>query len=112
MEYLDYESEVMTGGFEESELFSCFHKRKGFEYERELRLGIQDFKPAKSQIIYVRPSHRSRIYVSVDLGSLIERIYLVPSCPTWQFGLLKSVTRSYGLNSEVIRSGLNEKPAY
>lgn len=112
VEYLDYESEVMTGGLEEGERYPFFHKRKSFEHERELRLMIQDFKSAKSLIIYASPPHRDGIYVSVDLGSLIERIYLAPSCPKWQLGLLKSVTRKYGLNKEVIQSGLNEKPVY
>jgi hypothetical protein len=112
VEYLDYETEVMTGGLEEGERYPFFHKRKSFEHERELRLMIQDFKSAKSPIMYASPPHRDGIYVSVDLGSLIERIYLAPSCPKWQLGLLKSVTRKYGLNKEVIQSGLNEKPVY
>jgi len=112
VEYLDYESEVMTGGLEEGERYPFFHKRKSFEHERELRLMIQDFKSAKSPIIYASPPHRDGIHVSVDFGSLIERIYLAPSCPKWQLGLLKSVTRKYELNKEVIQSGLNEKPVY
>lgn len=112
VEYLDYESEVMTGGLEEGERYPFFHKRKSFEHERELRLMIQDFKSAKSPIVHASPPHRNGIYVSVDLGSLIERIYLASSCPKWQRGLLESVTRRYGLNKEVIQSGLDEKPVY
>lgn len=112
VKYIDYAKEVMTGGLEEGERYPFFHKRKSFEHERELRLVIQDFRSAKSPVIYATPPHRSGIYVSVDVGSLIERIYLAPSCPKWQLGLLESVTRKYGLNKEIIQSHLNERPVY
>ncbi len=113
IKYIDYEKEVMSGGLDEGEKYPFFHKQKSFEHEQELRLVIQEFKLAKGRsVMESKPPRREGIYISVDLNLLVERIYMAPTSPRWLFELVKSVTRKYGMNKEVLPSALDAKPMY
>ena len=78
----------------------ALHKRKSYEHEKELRALIMD-NPEKGGIS-----------VPVDLGTLIEKIYVAPSSPKWIHGLLNKVVKRYRLNIEVEQSKLFEDPIY
>lgn len=75
-------------------------KRKSYEHEKELRALIIDLHDKEG------------ISVPVDLGTLIEKIYVAPSSPKWIHGLLNKVVKRYKLNIEVEQSKLFEDPIY
>lgn len=78
----------------------ALHKRKSYEHEKELRALIMDYPP------------EGGIIVPVDLGTLIEKIYVAPNSPKWIHGLLNKVVKRYKLNIEVEQSKLFEDPIY
>jgi len=71
-----------------------------FEYERELRA------------IVLSPENLPGISVPIDLNSLILRVFVSPNSPVWIHDLVKKMLIKYGLNKEVIHSGLEKNPMY
>ncbi len=74
----------------------CF-KRKSFEHERELRImtGSKEDDAAEAGK-----------YVPVNLEISIERVYVSPVAPNWVAGVVSCEMQQYGLNQEVVYSGL------
>lgn len=74
------------------------HKRKSFVHENEVRA-----------VVYIRKNeieNADGIYVPVSLNRLIEKIYVSPRSSEWFLDLVKSITKKYKLNKEVIPSDL------
>jgi len=109
VKYIDFDKDWMPEG---NTFYPFVHKRKSFEHEQELRAVIQEMSPKGGRIDLSKPLFDDGIYVAVDLNLLIERIYLAPTCPAWLFELTKSVTKKYGLDKEVVQSGLDDVPVY
>ena len=104
VKYLDYEKELMG---REGSLSAFVHKRKSFEHEKELRAVIQSFlRRRNGEINWSKPPFKDGLHACVNLDSLIEKLYLAPTCPDWQLELVESVVKSHGLNKEVIQSQL------
>lgn len=80
----------------------ALHKRSSFAHERELR----------AIIVHPERQDLSGICVNVDPDLLIERIYVAPTAPEWISDLVRSVTRKYGLDVEVVHSTLACRPLY
>jgi hypothetical protein len=110
VKYLDYESEWIP---ENNSLQPFLHKRKSFEYEKELRAIFHNF-PSEgeevnwSQILF----ERKGIYVSVDLSALIEKIYVSPESSDWFIELVQSIITTYKMKFEVKRSRVDGDPVY
>jgi len=105
--YIDYEKNTMSTNL----LAPYLHKRKSFEHESELRAIIQVF-PRR---VFSKRSKRpfdTGIRIPVNLDVLIDKIYVAPQTPDWQFNLVKSLVEKYGLRKEVVRSILDDKPIY
>ncbi len=112
IKYIDYRREAIP----RQNLLSPFmHKRKSFEYERELRALIwtpQNGKntdgsdPLNNFISYMG------LPVPVDLAILINRVLVAPTAPAWMLDLIKSVTTRYGLKVPIQQSDLASKPIY
>ncbi len=98
VKYIDYEKDVFPT---KNPLFPFICKRKSFEHEQEFRAVTLHFPPSG----YDR-------YITIDLDVLIEKIYVAPSSPDWFLELVKSVTKKYDLDKEVIPSALDAKPLY
>lgn len=105
--YIDYEKEKMPIDF----LSPFFHKRKSFRHERELRACIQRL-PKKGFSERSKRPFENGVYVPVDIGRLINGIYLAPQTPKWLVELVQSVTKKYGLDKEIFPSGLDTTPIY
>ena len=75
------------------------YKRRSFEHEHEIRAMVLVHNGEKNE-------KTSGIYVSVSLNTLIEKIYVSPKAPKWFLDLVKSVSKKYGLDKEVIQSNL------
>jgi hypothetical protein len=108
--YIDYDTQPMPpmGNV----LNYCFHKRKSFEHERELRAHIwtleHDSKTMKP-IWTVQPGQPG-IVVPVNLSQLIETIYVAPFCEPWIEELVGNVTRRFGLSLSIKRSKIVDQP--
>jgi len=110
VKYIDYEKDWMPEG---NTFYPFVHKRKSFEHEQELRAIIQEFSYKKNgEINWSKPPFDDGIYVQVDLDVLVDKIYVAPTSPQWLLGLIKSVTKVYKLDKEVLQSTLDDVPVY
>jgi len=103
VKYIDYERDFMGEG---NVLSPLMYKRESFEHERELRAVVQ--VPSENG----KALFSDGLFISVDLDTLIDKIYLAPTSPKWLFELVESMTRKYGLDKEVIQSSLDDVPVY
>ena len=106
---------------DEWNLFEFFmKKRKSFEYERELRgitalpevgfetvLSETDKKrkmesPSKKRIIDPLELTEYGKYVSVDLDSLIEKIYVAPKSPLYLSNSVIAIAEKYGYKRDLV----------
>jgi len=99
VKYLDYQKENLPTG---NDLRLFMHKRKSFEHENEIRALIHD----------ENDSEKNGIFVPVDVPALIEKIYVAPTAEYWILDLVKSITKKYELNNEVIKSSLFDDPVF
>jgi len=110
VEYIDFEKDWMPEG---NTLYPFVHKRKNFEHEKELRAVIQELRYKKNgEIDWSKPLFDDGIYVQIDLGVLIDNIYLAPTSPKWLLELVKSITKKYKLDKDVLQSSLDDVPVY
>lgn len=102
VQYIDYVEDdppVPTG------MAPFRYKRKSFEHERELRAIVYlDFtmdngKPTPT------PADRG-IRLKVDLGRLIDTVFVAPTAPDWFLELTTRVAKHFGLHADVVRSSL------
>ncbi len=125
VDYLDYSKELNSG---EWNLFEAFvTKRKSFEYENEIRAitclphgdidnnGIlnkqskQNKKiPTTDQLPTMDPMDLTDKgkYVSADLQTLIENVYVAPFSEAWFKDVVESLLSRYKLKANVIKSDL------
>lgn len=90
--YIDYEKDTMSTNL----LAPYLYKRKSFEHEAELRAIIQPLPRPRFIVRSKRPFDRG-IRIKVNLDVLIDKIYVAPQTPDWQFNLVKSLVEKYGL---------------
>lgn len=109
VKYIDYGSE----GIPRDNLFrAILHKRKSFEYERELRAMVWDDSILGHIMGPDREAHKDGKYVGFDLEVLINKIYLGPGTPDWFDELVRSLIKKYCLRIEVKRSKLDAKALF
>ena len=89
--------------------YPVIYKRKIFKHEQELRAVIRKL-PKRGFSERSKLTIAEGIYVPVDLNVLIDKIYLAPVSPVWQFELLKSILEKYQLNKKVVQSRMDDKP--
>jgi len=106
VKYVDYEKDINIGV---DSIDRFFHKRKIFEHEREVRAVITILN---KHPIVPKPIIDNGIYISVNLDTLIEKIYVAPTCPKWLTGLVKSISKKYNLEKPVLQSELDKQPIY
>jgi hypothetical protein len=109
--YADYETDWIPEGIT---FHSFLHKRRSYEHEREIRAVRQKMPTNESNMIdlSLESYPDGGEAVPVDLPELIERVYVSPGAPTWLHELSRSVTRRFGLDVEVLQSGLDADPVY
>lgn len=97
--YIDYKKDSIPWG-NGLKIFKPFmYKRRSFIHEQEIRAMVYIRKGEKNE-------KKDGIYVPVSLNKLIEKIYVSPKSPEWFFDLVKSITKKYRLNKEIIKSDL------
>jgi hypothetical protein len=97
--YIDYH----TGTWPANNLYyALMHKRKSFEHEREVRAVIADAS---------RPGLLGHL-VTVNLGELLQAVYVAPTSAPWFSDLVLAVTQKYGGTWPIHRSDLDAEPIF
>lgn len=81
------------------------HKRMSFSYEREARAIICDWDGMEQDLPDIR-------YVDVDLGQLVDRIFISPESPDWFLDVVKGLAETYNLTTPIERSELSASPLF
>ena len=108
--YIDYATE----GFQpEKEFASYLHKRKSFEYEREVR-AVCRIK-TNLEWHHLAPKEMARLHqtgmpIACDLDTLIEAIYISPIAPPYFNEVVRAVCERFGLNKPVMPSSILSLP--
>jgi hypothetical protein len=113
VKYIDYETEWLPEG---NSFYPFLHKRKSFEHEHELRAIIIRI-PTKqgkggSEMDLQKDMFEAGAYVAVNLGTLVERVFVSPASSSWFSDLVRSVVKKYSLPKEVIQSSLDSSPVF
>lgn len=106
VQYVDYDSVVIPMG---NVFFPFVHKRLSFAHESELRAIIWSIEDVNRPQI---SEGTTIIGIDVDPNALIEAVHVSPTAPRWFGDLVEQLMVRYGLNAEVIRSTLYERPTY
>lgn len=110
VKYIDYlrdqiETNIMLSPF--------MYKRKSYEHEREVRALITDLQVDNmwKNDLFKETIQEGR-KIQVDMGVLIETIYVAPYSPVWFEELVRSVVKKYGFNFKIKHSRLDESPLF
>lgn len=112
VDYLDYETQPMPEG----NLFDPFlHKRTSFSHERELRVITERYDPPGTTVSWDLadgPPRYTGTYVPVDLGTLIDSVFLAPTSQAWVVEAVGATAERFGLAADVRTSALDTGPSY
>lgn len=111
VKYVDYRTTFIPEG----NVFDAFlHKRESFSHEREVRLvmgtGLSGPHPTEEGNNVDLGPEGPVLPVAVELGRLIEAVYVAPDAPGWITQVVDSVTRQYGFDFSVRQSDLARDP--
>ncbi len=98
VKYIDYQKDLFPT---KNPLYPLICKRKSFEFEQELRA-----------VTLQSPRSDHSRYITVDLDTLIQKIYVAPTSPKWFYKLVKSIMEKYELDKDVLQSNLDENPIF
>lgn len=113
--YISYERDKIPAA---NTFWPLIHKRRSFEYERELRAVWSDMAsvasagPAVASGHEYRPAPQQVVWKRLDLAALIENIFVSPDSGPWFLELVKRVLQTYSLNLPVRRSDLAAEPLF
>ncbi|HKU68850.1 MAG TPA: DUF2971 domain-containing protein [Candidatus Baltobacteraceae bacterium] len=101
VQYLNYQKE---GIGMENALHLLRSKRKSYEHEREIRMAL--IQPAAAGIDEV-----VGVQMPINIGEVIDAIYINPRAPSWVYESIVDVSGHYGVQpSKVRQSALDEQP--
>jgi hypothetical protein len=127
IKYIDYDSQRIA---DDDKFGKFFFKRKSFEHESEIRaiiykVNLSDSTQLREEVdefdmpytieetVSYLDQPEKGFYVTVNLDSFIEKIYIAPTSPEWFKELVISVVKIYGLSEKlVMQSRLDENPIY
>jgi len=107
---VDYYDPMLEMWPEGNILRQYLYKRKSFEHEREVRAIFQD----QPELGFERaePAAEYGLNITVDIDTLIERVYLAPTSPAWIARVTQAVLDKFGLNRTTVQSSLSADPAF
>ncbi len=112
--YISYDWDKIPAG---NTFWPLTYKRGSFEHERELRAvwsnmaAVSSAGPAVAGGLEYRPAPQECVWKHVDLGALIENVFVSPAAKPWFLELLKKVLGRYGLSVPVHQSDLAAAPS-
>lgn len=101
--YIDFEQDMIEGL---NVLAALIHKRSYFDYERELR-AVYLPRPGGLTSAALEQRARDGQYLPVDLGILIEKIYVAPTSSDWFYDLLRGISND---RYPIVFSRLDDMP--
>jgi hypothetical protein len=103
--YIDYRRE----SFDTKETWNYIvHKRKSFEHEREIRAVIYyDSETCRFELVGDRG-----LIVPINMAALIKEIIVSPTSKSPLLDVVVGLAEKYGLNAPVLRSRVNDEPAW
>ncbi|HJT23626.1 MAG TPA: hypothetical protein VJ873_03570, partial [bacterium] len=112
VKYIDYKADkVLTFPF--SMMALSMHKRKSFDFERELRVIHWDGTESMGIIRGEREENtKTYIPVAINVDLLIEKVFVAPTASMHFKETVESVMSKYGLVKEVRRSSLADGPIW
>jgi hypothetical protein len=108
VKYLDYEHEMFPDG---NTMIPFLHKRLSFEHERELRAIVQPIEASSGPLGDIKP-FADGLLLDVNLQTLIENIYVAPTCSPWFVDLVKNIATKYGVQMGIQHSDLSRDPVF
>jgi len=103
--YIDFDDEVVP----RSRYARFFHKRAGFEEEKEFRAVFE--QPLTKLNSPTDPDKGKSIRVNID--KLIRKVVLMPDAPNWFKVRTETLLAQHGIEAKVERSDLDsERPSY
>lgn len=115
VQYVDYSKTLIPEG---NVFFPCVHKRSSFSHEREYRLlamwtpGALE-RDADGKAIRLEPDVPPALFrEAIDLGRLVEAVYVSPDAPSWVARVVDEVTGKYMPGLSVRHSDLAADPVY
>ncbi len=114
VKYADWRTGLIP---EDDALAPFMYKRKGFEYEQELRAIYQRVIPTGLPLSISPPliwDHEQLpgVLVPVDVRGLVARVRLAPAADDWYREVVESVIARYGYQFEIENSELAGEPRY
>lgn len=113
VQYGNYNSMVMDSG---NTLSPVFHKRRVFEYEKEVRAVHFSIEQANAASIPEplsgAPLSPIGVKAVVDVNRLIERVYVSPGMQTWYGHMVESLLRRYEYDLPLERSSIDKRPNF
>jgi hypothetical protein len=104
--YVDYEADMIP----DDEYGPFLHKRKSFDYEREIRAIFKS--PESSKHVGPTSVGRDALPISVDLDRLCETVYVSPKAREWFAQLVRDVIARYGKSWPVEYSSIDGNPVF
>ncbi|GGE18129.1 DUF2971 domain-containing protein [Primorskyibacter flagellatus] len=103
--YIDFENEWLN---EDNLFYPIMHKRRSFEHEREVRLvaiNLGDNLGVMEGVSY----YGEGAHVSIDPNTLIEKVYVSPESPNWEYDALTQTFKELGITAPIQQSSLYER---
>lgn len=112
--YCDYAKDSIAGGtpvaFGGAKVIGPFapftQKRHGFVHEAEIRAMFQD----RYKSLDDPSEHEYGLPVGVNVGRLIENIYVAPGTPTWLRATIQVLMQKFGIDRDVRASAFDDLP--
>lgn len=102
--YIDYDRDDFDPKLQTNTMTPLVYKRRSFEHEKEIRAIV-----CKA---FSSDCPEFGLKVKVDLGCLIDRIFVSPTSPDWFCEVVRDVVRKYSPAIPVFRSELGKNPIY
>ena len=117
--YIDYDQELIRDPGSNTPLmfnlmYPLMHKRRSYQHEAELRALVMwepRFRGNSLKPIW-RPAKATGMSVRVELGLLIESVFVAPNTEPWFRKVVDSVSAKYGLPIQPRQSRLGEDPLF
>jgi hypothetical protein len=96
VDYINFKKESIPQGL----LPMIYHKRKSFEHESEFRVCIEGNEDSNGN------------YVDINVGELIDELYLSPFSPGWYKDLIYKILKTYDVRCDLKTSDLYSDSVY
>lgn len=113
VKYIDFQNERLDP---QNSLNLYLHKRTSFKHEDELR-GIIVKMPERVTrqnmsvgYDYNEETIKGGVNIKIDTSTLIEKVYVAPTSPSWYLDLINSIIKKYGHSFDAVNSEINGEP--